>query len=718
MKGIFIFGLCVSSYHFVYAQQVQDSLKSKEIEAINFTKRLPVSKTIINVEKDLGKRNLGQDLPILLNNQLSLVTTSDAGNGVGYTGMRIRGVDGSRINVMLNGVPYNDSESQGTFFVNMADLTSSASNIIIQRGVGTSTNGVSAFGASVNVLTKNPSETSYFATQNSIGSFGTFKNAFEAGTGALLDGTLSFMGRYSIIKSDGYIDRAFSDLNSYHFVGLFQKNNTKIRFLTFGGKEKTAQAWNGLNKKKLAENRRYNPAGEIYNSDWSKVIDFYGNETDNYRQNHYHLLWEQRFGNRTKLSTTLHYTDGKGYYENYKQSERLSKYNMPNIVIGNKTIEKTDLIRRKWLDNDFYGIVSELNTKLDNAILDFGVVANQYYGRHYGQVYRATHLHQVADIHEYYRNNGIKDELAGYAKAIWTLGDLELFGDLQLRKINYRVHTLHGTAREQIAFNNDYTFFNPKAGVSYNVPQGKLYFSYAQANREPKRSDIVESNNKVKQEQLHDFELGFQKKLGIFNVEANLYYMLYKNQLVLNGRLNDVGSALHENVDSSYRLGMEVSAMAKFSPMFNVATNFTWSTNKIKNYQYYDVFAKKLNDLGTTNIAMSPNFIGNLSLNFIPVEKLELSLINKYVGKQYLDNTNNEDRKLDAYFVSDIIAGYNIPLKKTQLGFQLMVNNIFNKKYESNGYVYNDPKWVKEETPYFFPQAGTHFMLGISLRFE
>lgn len=718
MKGIFIFGLCVSSYHFVYAQQVSDSLKSKEIEAINFTKRLPVSKTIINVERDLGNRNLGQDLPILLKHQPSLVTTSDTGNGVGYTGMRIRGVDGSRINVMLNGVPYNDSESQGTFFVNMADLASSASNIVIQRGVGTSTNGVSAFGASVNVLTKNPSERPYFATQNSVGSFGTFKNAFEAGTGTLLDGSLSFMGRYSIIKSDGYIDRAFSDLSSYNFVGLYQKNNTKIRFLTFGGKEKTAQAWNGLSKKQLNENRRYNSAGEIYNSDWSKVIDFYGNETDNYRQNHYHLLWEQRLSNRTKLSTTLHYTDGKGYYENYKQDQKLAKYNIPNIMVKNETIKRADLIRRKWLDNDFYGVVSELNTKLDNAVLDFGVVANQYYGRHYGQVYRATNINQVANIHEYYRNNGIKDELSGYAKAIWVLGNLELFGDLQLRKINYRTHTLHGTDKEQIAFNNDYTFFNPKAGVSYNIPKGKLYLSYAQANREPKRSDIVDSHNKVKPEQLHDFELGFQKNLGVINVEANIYYMLYKNQLVLNGRLNDVGSALHENVDDSYRLGIEVSATAKFSPMFDIATNFTWSANKIKKYQYYDVFAKNNNNLGSTNIAMSPNFIGNLFLNFHPIEKLELSLINKYVGKQYLDNTNSGDRRLNAYFISDIVAGYAIPLKKTQLGIQLMVNNIFNKKYESSGYVFNDPEWVSQETPYFFPQSGSHFMLGISLKFE
>lgn len=718
MKGIFILGLCVGSYHFVNAQQVQDSLKSKEIESISFTKRLPVAKTIINVEKDLGNRNLGQDLPILLNNQPSLVSTSDTGNGVGYTGMRIRGVDGSRINVMLNGVPYNDSESQGTFFVNMADLTSSASNIVIQRGVGTSTNGVSAFGASVNILTREPDEKSYFSTQNSIGSFGTLKNSFEAGTGALLDGKLSFMGRYSTIKSDGYINRASSDLNSYNFVGLYKNGNTKLRFLTFGGKEKTYQSWNGLTKEQLATDRRYNSAGAIYNDDWSKVIDFYNNETDNYNQNHYHLLWEQRLGDRTKLSTTLHYTKGKGYYENYKQDERLSKYALPEIAVGTSTIKRTDIIRRKWLDNDFYGFVSELNVRLDRAVLDFGLVANQYYGRHYGQAYRAKALNQVANIHEYYRNNGIKDEISGYAKAVYNLGDFELFGDLQLRKINFRVHNIHSTPRELVSFDNDYTFFNPKAGVSYNLPNGKLFLSYAQANREPKRSDIVDSNNGVKPEQLHDFELGFQKQFGVVSLDANLYYMLYKNQLVLNGRLNEVGSALHENVDKSSRLGIEISALAKVSSQFNVSGNITWSTNKIKNYQYYDAFSKTTKDLGTTNIAMSPNFIGNLSLNFLPIEGLQCSLVNKYISKQYLDNTNNEDRALQAYFVSDIIAGYSIPMKKTELGFQLLVNNIFNKKYESNGYVYGDPDWVSQETPYFFPQAGTHFMVGVSLKFR
>lgn len=715
MKGIFILGLCVSPA--VFYSQVQDSITEKKIPVVEFTKRLPVTKEIINVKRDLGNKNLGQDLPILLKNQTSFVTNSDAGNGVGYTGMRIRGVDGSRINVMLNGIPYNDSESQGTFFVNVSDIASSASNILVQRGVGTSTNGVSSFGASVNILTKDPEEKSYFATQNSIGSFGTHKHSFEAGTGNLLDGKLAFMGRYSIIKSDGYIDRAFSDLNSFNFTGVYKSGETKIRFMTFGGKEKTYQAWNGITKEQLEENRKYNPAGAIYNADWSQVVGFYDNETDNYQQNHYHLTWEQGLNDKMKLTTTLHFTKGKGYYENFKQDSKFSKYGLDNVIIGGQEIKRADFIRRKWLDNNFYGIVSELNVKLDKTFLDFGLVANQYYGRHFGQVYRGQYMKDVTTIHEYYRNNGIKDEISGYAKAVWKVSDFELFGDLQLRSINYRSHNIHSTEEEYLSFNNDYLFFNPKAGVNYNFTDGKLYLSYAQASREPKRSDIRDSYNAVKPETLHDFEFGVHKKIGEFSIDANLYYMLYKDQLVLNGKLNDVGSALHENVKNSHRLGLEVSALARISEKFSSTANFTLSSNKIKNYEYYDTFTKETKQLGDTQIAFSPSFMGNLSFNYLPIKGMQLSLVNRYIGKQYLDNTQSDDRKLEAYFLSDFVAGYNIPMKKMELGVQFLVNNLFNKKYVANGYVYNDPDWVSAETPYFFPQAGTNLMLGISLKF-
>ncbi len=717
MKGFFILGLCVSPAVF-FAQMKQDTIQEKNIEAVSLIKRLPVTKQIIDVEKDLGNKNLGQDLPVLLKSQTSIVTSTDAGNGVGYTALRVRGIDGTRINVMMNGVPYNDSESQSTYFVDVPDLASSASQIVIQRGVGTSSNGVSAFGASINVLTQDPSKDSYFSTQQSYGSFNTHKHSFEAGTGDLLAGKLSFMGRYSIIKSDGYIDRAFSDLNSYNVTGLYKNKGTSLRFMAFGGKEKTYQAWNGIDKAQMESNRRYNSAGAIYNEDWSKIVGFYDNETDNYTQNHYHLLWEQRLNDNMKLSTTLHYTKGKGYYENFKQGESFSKYNLPNVTIGGETIEYFDFIRRKWLNNNFYGVVSELNWKLQDVAMDFGFVANQYYGRHYGEILNPSYDKDVTKVSEYYRDNGIKDEISGYAKALWKLNNFELFGDLQLRSLNYRNHSIHATPSEYVVFDNDYLFFNPKAGINYNIPQGKVYFSYAQANREPKRSDIVDSNNMVKEEKLHDFELGFQKQSSVLNFETNIFYMLYDNQLVLNGKLNDVGDALHENVKDSYRFGLEISAVAKISSEFNVGANATLSSNKVKNYNYFNTFTGETKNLGDRKIAFSPSFIGNVSLNYLPIEGMQLSLLNKYVGEQYMDNTESSDRKLDAYFTSDFVAGYNFPYKRMDVGFSLMVNNIFNKKYASNGYVYNDPSWVSTETPYFFPQAGTNFMLGMSLKFK
>lgn len=713
MKGLIFLGLCVSS---ICVAQKTDSLSIKEIETLNFTKRLPIAKKIINVKKDLFNRNMGQDLPILLGNQTSFVSTSDAGNGVGYTGMRVRGIDGSRINVMINRVPYNDSESQGTFFVNISDLVNSASNIVIQRGVGTSSNGVSSFGASVNIITQEPTEKTYFGTEQSFGSFDTRKHSFEVSSGALLDGKLSLMGRHSIIKSNGYLERAFSDLKSYNITAVYKENDTKLKLWFFGGKEKTYQAWNGITKEQIAKNRRYNSAGAIYSTDWNKIINFYNNETDNYQQNHYHLVWEQSLSNRVKTSTTLHYTNGKGYYENFKQSQKLSKYALPEITIGNTTIKRMDLIQRKWLDNKFYGIVSELNLNFGKSQLDAGVIANQYYGKHFGQVYRGQYHTNVSQPHEYYRNHGIKDELSGYAKAIHKVGNWELFGDLQLRIIHYRAHTLHGTDRETIAFDNNYTFFNPKAGINYLLEGGKLYFSYAQANREPKRSDIIESKNSIKTEKLHDFELGIQKKIGIVNLDMNAYYMLYKDQLILNGKLNDVGSALHENVKNSYRLGLELSMNTRIHQQFTVDANTTLSDNQIKNYQYFSTSNNVWQNFSNTKITMSPSFIGNLTLSYLPTKYLQFSLSNKYVGSQFLDNTQRADRKLEAYTTSDFVASYTISNKEYEMNVNFLLNNIFNKKYSSNGYVYNDPNWVNIETSYFYPQAEIHFMLGISLK--
>ena len=703
MKGFIFFGLIASPFYL--AQNEQDSVKIKEIESVNFTKRLPVSKEIINVATDLDQKNLGQDLPILLKNQTSVISTSDAGNGVGYTGLRIRGAGGTSINVMLNGIPYNDSESQATFFVNVADLTSSASQIVIQRGVGTSSNGVSAFGASVNVITKNPANEFYFKTDNSYGSFNTYKYSAEIGSGKLWRDRLSLMGRYTKIHSDGYIDRAFSDLNSYNFSALFEENNTKIRLLAFGGKEKTYQAWNGITKKNWETNPKYNTSGAIYDANWENIVRFYDNETDNYRQNHYQLLWEQNLSNHWNLETTFHYTKGKGFYENYKQDAKFSKYNLQSLIIDNQTITRTDFIRKKWLDNDFYGAVSTLYGKFENLDLNFGVVANKYEGRHFGNV--SGVFYPSIFEHEYYRNFSTKNELAGFAKAIVTVNRFEFFGDLQLRNIDYETKIQQQGDDEGVDLAKNWLFFNPKVGLNYKLNSGKLFLSYAHAHREPNRNDLF-SNPETQAEKLHDFEAGIEKSFGDISFTTNLYFMNYANQLVLNGEINNIGEFIRVNSGKSYRMGIEVGALAKLSEKWNISGNTTFSKNENKDFKQEN--STGIEYLGNTPISFSPNIIANLLLNFNPTKNFSLNIQNQYVGNQYLDNTNNENLKLEDYFLADFNAKYTLQLKRTEVDFKFLLNNIFNKKYVNNGFV--------DENPFYFSQAGTNFMFGVSLRLQ
>ena len=700
MKGLFFLGLIGPAM--LYAQVQNDTISESQIEAINFTKRLPVSKEIINVEKDLGKKNLGQDLPVLLKNQTSVVTTSDAGNGVGYTGFRIRGVGGTSINVMMNGVPYNDSESQGTFFVDVPDLASSASQILIQRGVGTSSNGVSAFGASVNVISKNPEEKFYIKSDNSYGSFDTYKYSAEVGSGKFWDNRLSLMGRYTKIHSDGYIDRAFSNLDSYNFTALFEENRTKLRLMAFGGKEKTYQAWNGIDKTTWETNPKFNNSGAIYDANWENIVDFYDNETDNYTQKHYQFLWEQNLNPNWNLETTLHYTDGKGYYENYKQDAKFSKYNLPN----QGTATRTDFIRKKWLDNDFYGVVSTLYGKLNNVDLNFGAVGNQYFGRHYGNV-TGVFFPQIQE-HEYYRNRSVKNEVAGFAKAIVKLNALEIFGDLQLRNISYDTKILQQGDDEGFDLNRKWTFFNPKAGVNYNIPAGKLFLSYAQASREPNRDDLF-ANPDIKPETLHDFEAGIEKNIGSnFSLAANAYYTHYVNQLVLSGEINDVGGFIRTNSGKSFRTGIELSALAKVSKFLELSGNLNLSKNE--NIDFRQEGANGIENLGNTPISFSPNTVANLLVNIKPFSNFSLGIQNQYVGEQYLDNTNNPDLKLNDYFLTDLNAQYDLKLNRTDVALKLLVNNLFNQNYVSNGYVW--------EGPIYYSQAGTNFLFGISLKFR
>lgn len=705
MKGLFFLGLTVGSVAFIQAQQ-KDSLKIREIEAVSFTKRLPVAKEIINVQKDLDGKNLGQDLPILLKNQTSIISTSDAGNGVGYTGFRIRGVSGSAINVMMNGVPYNDSESQGTFFVNVPDLTSSASQIVIQRGVGTSNNGVSAFGASINVISREPEEKFYFKTDDSYGSFNTYKYSAEAGSGKFWKNRLSVMGRYTRIHSDGYIDRASSDLHSYNFTALFEEGKTKLRLMAFGGKEKTYQAWNGITREMWETNPRFNNSGAIKDIN-GNVTGFYDNETDNYRQNHYQLLWEQKFDDRWNLETTFHYTKGKGYYENYKQRSSFSKYNLPDIIENGQTIKKSDFIRKKWLNNDFYGVVSTLYGKFENLDVNVGAVANQYYGRHYGNV-TGVFYPQIEES-EYYRNRSVKNEVSGFAKALFRMENFEFFGDLQLRSINYNTKVLMAGDGEGADLDKNWLFFNPKAGVNYKINGGKIFLSYAHAHREPNRDDIM-ANNDVKPEKLHDFEAGLEKQFGFLSLTANVYYMYYVNQLVLNGQLNNVGAFIRTNSGKSYRRGVEIGALAKLSKQWEVSGNLTLSQNRNQDFNI-EVGAAPVS-LGNTQISFSPNMIANLGVKFNPTQNFQFALMNQYVGKQYIDNTEDKNLELKDYFLTDFNAQYQFKIGNNDIALKLLVNNLFNKKYVNNGSI-ND-----EGNPLYFAQAGTNFMFGISWKIQ
>lgn len=704
MKG-FVFLSALSIGAFAFAQSKQDSIQ--EIEQVKIIKRLPVSKEIVSVQRDLDSKNLGQDLPMLLKNQASVVSTSDAGNGVGYTGFRIRGVAGTSINVMMNGVPYNDSESQGTFFVDVPDLTSSASQIVIQRGIGTSTNGSSAFGASVNVISKDPEKEFYLKTDDSYGSYNTYKYSAEIGSGKFWNNRLSVMGRYTKIHSDGFIDRAFSDLDSYSFAALFEENKTKIRAMAFGGKEVTYQAWGGVRKDIYETDRRFNMGGAIYDKNWKNIIGFYDNETDNYRQNHYQLLWEQGFNEHWNLETTLHYTKGKGYYENYKQDAKFSKYNLPNVFVNGTEVKLTDFIRKKWLDNDFYGLVSTLYGKFDNVDLNVGFVANQYYGRHYGNV-TGVFFPQIEEF-PYYKNRTVKNEIAAYVKALYRIGDFELFGDIQNRNVSYDAKILEAGDKEGINLDKTWNFVNPKAGVNYRLNNGKIYLSYAIANREPNRDDLKENLN-TKKEYLQDWELGLEKQFSpAFSVTANVYYMQYKDQLVLSGVINDVGNFIRQNVDKSYRAGIEFGALANVSKDFRVNANLSLSKNKIK-----EVNASKDDAviiIKDTETSFSPSVIGNLGLQYDFGEAFTIGLTNQYVGKQYLDNTQNENYRIKDYFLTDFNAKYTLQLPRTTAEFKLLVNNVFDQKYINNGFVYGD-------TPYYYAQAGVNFMFGISLKFK
>ncbi|MEY3678080.1 MAG: hypothetical protein RI924_221 [Bacteroidota bacterium] len=661
---------------------------------------------------EIEKNNFGQDLPFILNQTPGVVATSDAGAGLGYTGIRIRGSDATRINVTLNGIPFNDPESQGTFFVNLPDFVSSVDNIQVQRGVGTSTNGAGAFGASINLQTTIRRDSAYAELNNSFGSFNTQKNTVNLGTG-LINNQFTFDGRLSRIQSDGYIDRASSNLKSYFLSGAWYGKNTLLRANVFSGTEKTYQAWGGVPEAELANNRTYN-------------MFTYDDQTDNYTQDHYQLLYNHRFNDHISLNGAFHYTYGRGYYEEFKEGEEFSKYGLTPISIGGTTINQTDLIRRRWLDNHFYGLTYNL-TYQPKAGLEvvLGGAYNEYDGDHFGQVIWAKYASDSKIRHRYYDNNGFKRDFNLYGKTTYQLGKWGVYTDLQYRRVS---HDFIGfdTNLINLEQNASFNFFNPKAGLTYQLNNNdQLYASIAVANKEPNRDDLVNSSpsSRPLAERLTDWELGYRVKRSQFQFGLNAYYMDYQNQLILTGEINDVGAYTRQNVSDSYRLGLELDGSWKISKQLNWALNAALSRNKIRNYtNFIDNFDNNTQVATTyrnTNIAFSPDFVAGSEFSYQPVENTEIALLTKYVGRQFLDNTSDSQAQLDAFWVNDLRLSYQFNTKAIKnINLSLLVNNAFNELYETNGFTFSAiSNGELSISNAFFPQATSNFLLSLNMRF-
>lgn len=722
----------------IYAQdKVPDSTQVERLDevlvkAVRVNADSPI--TFSNLEnEDLEQRNLGQDLPILLNYLPSVVTTSDAGAGVGYTGFRVRGTGNQGINVTINGIPYNDPESLSTFFVNLQDFSSSIESLQLQRGVGTSVNGTGAFGASLNILTEATRKEAFAEASASYGSYNTRRANIKFGSG-LFNEHFTFSGRLSVIKSDGYIDRSASDLKSYYLQGSYQNKGTLIKVVGFGGHEITDQAWNGLDAATLATDRRFNPIGFQYDAE-GNLEGYYENQVDDYKQDHLQLHWNQQLGNNWSSNLSLNYTDGRGFYEEYVDewyysnslfdaSPTFDFIGWDSYEVDGEAITQTDLIRRRWLDNDYY--VASFNLNYKDSALDFdsGIFYSSYAGDHFGEITWARHYSLDAEQdYRYYSGTGDKDEFSVFAKATYRLDDSwSLFGDLQGRFITYKTD---GINSDKVPFiiDESYSFFNPKAGVTYSLNTDQdLYFSYARANREPNRTDF--ENGAPKPERLNDFELGYRYATPKTRFYANAYYMDYTDQLVLTGALDDVGAPIRKNSGSSYRLGLELEAGVQLGDHFAVYPNVALSTNK--NKDFYFERDGILSDLGNTNISFSPEVVVGNRLDWIPAENLRFSLLTKYVGEQYLGNIDAASSVLDSYFINDINIQYdikNVPFAKS-ITLTALVNNIFDVEYVSNGYFYtydddySDPGTITTiEGTGYYPQATTNFLAGAIVRF-
>ena len=684
--------------------QPQDSTQTQNLDevlvkAVRVQPNAPITHSNLT-KKDIRKRNLGQDIPVLLNYLPSVVSSSDAGAGIGYTYLRVRGSDATRVNVTINGIPYNDAESQGTFWVNLGDFASSVESLQLQRGVGTSTNGSGAFGASLNILTDGISENAGGEIANSFGSFGTRKHSIKFTTG-LLNDHFEFAGRLSKIYSDGYVDRAFTDLKSYYLQGNYVDKNTIVKAITFGGKEKTYQAWYGLSKDQLEEDRTQNPYT-------------YDNETDNYWQDHYQLHWIETLNANWSTNIGLNYTRGKGYFEQFKDGRSAADYN--NLIN-----EDSDVVVRRWLDNHFYVANANVTYKKNSLELITGISYSDYTNDHYGEIIWGSDLASETNIRDrYYLSISDKSDFSIFSKATFRMSEkLQAFLDIQGRFVNYTTTGLTSD-RAPIDVDERFDFFNPKLGFTYTLnPANSLYVSYARANKEPNRNDFESNAVDVQHEELNDFELGWRHESDRLRLNANVYYMQYNNQLVLSGALDNVGEYLRENVDKSYRLGLELDASIVLTEQLSLVSNFALSKNKIQDLTINrDGAVQNLND---TNIAFSPDLITTHALEYAPNTKFRAALIGKYVGEQYLSNTDTEASKLDSYFVTDFNFTYTLPVNNVfdSIVFTGMVNNLFDLEYVDRGFTYLDT-WsgpTATEIQGYYPQATRNFLLGMTLMF-
>ncbi|WP_255233360.1 TonB-dependent receptor [Aliifodinibius salipaludis] len=679
--------------------------------------------------EDIEQQNLGQDMPYLISSTPSVTTTSDAGAGIGYTGLRIRGVDQARINVTVNGIPINDAESHGVFWVNMPDLASSVENIQIQRGVGTSTQGAAAFGATMNIQTSQMRPDAYGEVNTAVGSFNTRKANVMLGSG-LMENGWQFEGRLSKIDSDGYIDRAFSDLKSFYLSGAKHGENSLLRVDVFSGAEETYHAWNGVPESRIESgDRTYNSAGT------EKPGQPYDNQTDNYQQDHYQLHYSYQLSNNWNANASLHYTYGRGYYEEYKADQALPEYDFDPIQLPDTTISQSDLVRQLWLDNHFYGgVFSTQYNKGDRWSLTIGGGYNEYDGDHFGEVVWAEFAGSTDVENRYYKNNAFKTDFNSYVKANYSItDDLSAFADAQIRHITYEFlgkdrQAAPGGGQQvvNVQQTDRLTFFNPKAGLTYSFQDNqRVYASMSVGNKEPTRDEYVNSSpeNRPKHETLYDWEAGYKGEFDRFFVKANLYYMDYKNQLILTGEINDVGANIRQNVPDSYRAGIELQAGIQLLENLEWSGNATFSRNKIQEYTYYldnyDTGSQEETTYTDTDIAFSPGFVGNSSLRFTH-RGFSTSLNTKYVSKQYLDNTQTESRTLDPYLVNDLQLSYDwstTPLLNS-LAATLKVNNIFNEMYESNGYTYGYIAGGEQQFfNFYYPQAGRNILLQLSFKF-